>query len=90
MTTEKTILQKVIDSLAQDELNSEIIYVDTNHEIGNLLVNDISLFQKNVNNSFSLNNFEFIEGKIDLIRRDKFKNQIIIKPKIILEYLNED
>lgn len=87
------ILKNIVDSLSTEELSKEILYKDKEDKIGNLFDKDILIIENGktkevfVAGSGMINNYT---KKTFLIYRNPVNKQIIIKPKQILFFLQNN
>lgn len=86
------ILKKIIDSLSKEELSKDIIYREKDDKIGNLFDNDISIIENGKNKEIYIAGAGMIDNytkNIYLIYKNPVSKQIIIKPKEIINFLQE-
>ncbi len=83
-------LRKIIDSLSKEDLSKDIIYKEKEDKIGNLFDNDISIIENGKAKEIYIAGAGTIDTytkKNHLIYRNPTSKQIIIKPKEIINFL---
>jgi hypothetical protein len=86
------ILKKIIDSLSKEELSKDIIYREKEDKIGNLFDNDISIIENGKTKEIYIAGAGMIDNytkNIYLIYKNPVSKQIIIKPKEIMNFLQD-
>lgn len=84
------ILKKIIDNLDSEELSKDIVYKEKNDKIGNLFDKDISIIENGKAKEIYIVGAGMIDNytkKNHLIYRNPVSKQIIIKPKEIINFL---
>ena len=84
------ILKKIINSLTSEELSKDLIYKEKEDEIGNLFDKDISIIENGKTKKIYIAGAGMIDNynkKNHLIYRNPVSKQIIIKPKEIINFL---
>lgn len=86
------ILKKIIDSLTKEELSKEIIYKEKEDKIGNLFDDNISIIENGKTKEIYIAGAGMIDNYTKnnyLIYRNPVSKQIIIKPKEIINFLQD-
>ena len=86
------ILKKIINSLSKEELSKDIIYREKEDKIGNLFDNDISIIENGKTKEIYIAGTGMIDNytkNIYLIYKKPVSKQIIIKPKEIINFLQD-
>ena len=86
------ILKKIIDSLSKEELSKDIIYKEKEDKIGNLFDDNISITENGKTKEIYIAGAGMIDNYSKnnyLIYRNAMSKQIIIKPKEIINFLQD-
>lgn len=86
------LLKKIIDSLSKEELSKDIIYKEKEDKIGNLFDNNISITENGKTKEIYIAGAGMIDNYTKnnyLIYRNAVSKQIIIKPKEIINFLQD-